>query len=68
MRLHVYESDVVVLLPDTADSSLSLSVGLCIQDEVMDVVRFASQGPHYHADVIYMPLNLEWLGVSMVFM
>ncbi len=33
-------------------SNLSLSEGFSIQDEAMDVARSASQGPHYHADVI----------------
>ncbi len=40
-------------------SSLSLSVGLSTQDEVMDVTRFALQGAHYHADVIYLS-PLTW--------
>ncbi len=35
-------------------SSLSLSVGLSIQDKAMDVARSAPQGSHYHADVIYL--------------
>ncbi len=35
-------------------SSQSLSVGFSIQDKAMDVARSASQGAHYHADVIYL--------------
>ncbi len=35
------------------NSSLSLSVGLSIQNEAMDVARSAPQGAHYHTDVIY---------------
>ncbi len=35
-------------------SSLSLSVGFYIQDEAMDVARFAPQGAHCHVDVIYL--------------
>ncbi len=37
-------------------SSLSLPVGLSIQDEAMDVARSTPQGAPYHADVKY------WLG------
>ncbi len=37
-------------------SSLSLSVGFSIQDETIDVSRFAPQGAHYHAGVIYLLL------------
>ncbi len=35
---------------------------ISIQDEDMDVVRFAPQGAHYHADVIYL---LPKLGIKM---
>ncbi len=35
-------------------SSLSLSVGLPIWGEAIDVVRSAPQEAHYHADVIYL--------------
>ncbi len=34
--------------------NLSLSVGISIQGEVMDVARSAPQGAHYHADVVYL--------------
>ncbi len=34
--------------------SLSLSVGLFIQGEAIDVAQSAPQGAHYHADVIYL--------------
>ncbi len=34
------------------NSNLFLSVGFSIQDETMDVARYATQGAHYHADVI----------------
>ncbi len=51
---------VVLLIPETADLILCLSysqpwsVGLSIQDEVMDVVRSEPQGAHYHAGIIYL--------------
>ncbi len=54
VRLHVRKSNVVILTPETAvtGGSLSLSVGLSIQDGAMDVARSAPQGAHYHVDVI----------------
>ncbi len=60
VRLHVRKSNVAILIQETAvkrwclSSSLSLSVGFSIQDEVVDVARSAPQGAHYHADVIYL--------------
>ncbi len=50
VRLNVYETDVVILTPETADivgvlsSSLSLSAGFSIQGEAMDAARSAPQG------------------------
>ncbi len=35
-------------------SSLSLTVGIAIQDKAIDVARSAPQGAHCHADVIYL--------------
>ncbi len=34
-------------------------VGFIIQDEAMDVARSATQGAHYHVDVIIYFLNRE---------
>ncbi len=54
VKLHVRKINVAFLAPETADivgvlsSSISLSVGLAIQDEAMDVSRPA------YADVIYL--------------
>ncbi len=33
---------------------LAAAVRFFIEDEAMDVARSASQGAHYHADVIYL--------------
>ncbi len=59
VRSHVRKGGVVILTPETAvivSSSQSLSVGLSIQDEAMDVTRSVPQGAHYHEDVIYVLL------------
>ncbi len=62
MMLHVLKTNVVILTPETAglrwclSSSLSLSVGVSIRDEAMDVAQSAPRGAHYHADVIYFLL------------
>ncbi len=50
VRLHVRKSGRSWCL----SSSLSLSVGLSIQDEAMDVARSAPREVHYHAHVIYL--------------
>ncbi len=54
VRLHVRKGNVVILTPETAVSSLFLSVGFSIQDEAMDVAWSAPQGAHHYADVIYL--------------
>ncbi len=59
MALHLCKSNVI-LTSETAGTvgacSLSLSVGFSIQAEAMNVARYAPQGAHYHADVIYLLL------------
>ncbi len=58
VRMHAYQIDVVILTPETVDAvgvlsnNIPLSVGFPIQDEAIDVARSASQGAHYHTDVI----------------
>ncbi len=52
VRLHVLKTGVAIITPKTADNSPSLSVGLSIQDEAVNVARSVPQGVHYHADVI----------------
>ncbi len=55
MRLHERKSSVVIT-PEMAvtvgglNRNLSLSVGFSIQDEGMDVARFAPQGVNYHVE------------------
>ncbi len=44
-----------------ASSSLSLMVGISIQNEAMDVARSAPQGNYCHADVIRL---LPYLGMK----
>ncbi len=59
-RVHVRQSNVVILTPETVvnrlclSGSLSLSVGFSMQDEAMDVARSAPQGAHYNVDVIFL--------------
>ncbi len=54
LRLLAHLVDAVILTPETVDkvgvlsSSLCLSVGFSIQDEVTDVAWFAPQEAHYH--------------------
>ncbi len=52
VRLHIRKSNVVFLTPDVAVTVVCLSVGLSIQDEVMDAARSAPQGAQCHVDVI----------------
>ncbi len=56
MRLDVHFINIAIPTLETMclSNSLSLPVGFSIQDEAMDVARFAPQGAHYHADVIYL--------------
>ncbi len=54
VRLHVRKINVVILIPDTASRSPSLSVGFSIQDEATDFAQSQPQGVHYQADVIYL--------------
>ncbi len=61
VRLHVCKISVVTITLQTADtvgvffsSNLSLSVGFSTQVEAMDVARFAPQGAHNNAGVIYL--------------
>ncbi len=53
--IYTHEVGIVILIWYLT-SSLSLSVGLPIPYEAMDVTRSAPQGAHYHADGIYLPL------------